>query len=89
MPHAEIESAYGRTKKKEKPYSHSDRHYEVRDAMHTMLRAREIVHNKPLLKEVRKHAAKHAHETAEVAKHAAALAKSGHISPKAMKKLGA
>lgn len=73
--------------KRKKPYSHPDRQWEVRDAMHTMLRAGEISKNKPLLKEVRKHAAHHARETAELSRHASVLAKSGHISPKQMKRL--
>lgn len=62
--------------------------YEVRDAMHTMLRAGEIVKDKHLMGHVRKHAAEHAKKSHEVATRAAHLAKSGRISEKAMAKLG-
>lgn len=74
-------------KLREKPYSHPDRKWEVRDAMDTMLRAREIVGNKPLLKEVRKHAKQHSTEMAEVSRQAGELAKRGMISPKAMERI--
>ena len=74
-------------KAKRQAISHPDRHWEVRDAMHTMLRAGEIVRDKGLLKEVKKAAAQHAQESADVAKRAEILAKSGRISPKAMSKM--
>lgn len=61
--------------------------YEVRDAMHTMLRAGEIVNDKALMGHVRKHAAEHAKKTHEVAQRAAHLAKSGRISEKQMAKI--
>ncbi len=61
--------------------------YEVRDAMHTMLRAHEIMKDKALMGHVRKHAAEHASKSREVADRAAQLAKSGRISEKAMAKM--
>lgn len=73
--------------RKEKSYSHPDRHYEVRDAMHTILRAAEHTRNKPLMREVRKHAAKHAGEMAEKSHQARQLAKAGRISDKALARL--
>lgn len=60
--------------------------WEVRDAMHTMMRAGELTKDKKLMGLVRKEAAKHAQEMREVSHKAAMLAKSGHISPKAMAK---
>lgn len=61
--------------------------WEVRDAMHTMLRAGEIVKDKHLMGHVRKHASEHAKKTHEVAQRAALLAKSGRISEKQMAKI--
>lgn len=72
---------------KEKPYSHPDRHYEVRDAMHTIMRAGEHLKNKHLMKEVRKHAAEHAAEKRDEADRAMRLAKQGKISEKQLAKL--
>jgi hypothetical protein len=63
--------------------------WEVRDAMHTMLRASKIVKDKKLLAAVKKEALSHAQELNETAAQAAALAKMGKISPKQMSKLGA
>jgi hypothetical protein len=71
------------TSSKQKKYDE----YEVRDAMHTMLRASEIVKDKTLMGHVRKHAAEHAKKTHEVAERAAHLAKAGKISDKAMAKM--
>jgi hypothetical protein len=61
--------------------------YEVRDAMHTMLKAKDIVKDKHLMGHVRKHAAEHATKMHEESKRARHLAKSGRISEKAMSKL--
>ena len=61
--------------------------YEIHDAMHTMLRAGEIVKDKKLMGHVRKHAAEHAKKTHAVAERAGQLAKSGRISPRQMAKL--
>lgn len=61
--------------------------WEVKDAMHTMMRAGEIVKDKTLMGHVRKHAAEHAKKSAEVASRAAQLAKSGRISDKALAKM--
>lgn len=72
---------------KEKPYSHPDRHYEVRDAMHTIMRAGDHLKNPSLMKEVRKHAAKHAHEKRAEADRAMRLAKQGRISERQLAKL--
>lgn len=74
----------------EAPANHTDgshHDWEAREAMHTLLRAKEIAANKGLLKRVRKHAAHHAKEMAQVSHHAAQLAKTGHISEKQMAKL--
>jgi hypothetical protein len=62
--------------------------WEVRDAMHTMLRAAKIVKDKKLLAAVKKEATRHAEELSETAKQAGALAKMGKISPKQMAKMG-
>lgn len=61
--------------------------YEVRDAMHTMMRAGEIVKDKALMGHIRKHAAEHAAKMHAVLQQAHHLAKSGRISEKAMAKL--
>lgn len=61
--------------------------YEARDAMHTMLRAGEIVKDKHLMGHVRKHASEHAAKSHDLAQRAAHLAKSGRISDKALKKM--
>ena len=72
------------TSSKQKKYDD----YEVREAMHTMMRAGEIMKDKTLMGHVRKHAAEHAKKSHEVAQRAAHLAKSGKISEKAMARLG-
>lgn len=64
-------------------------HWEVRDAMHTMLRAGEIIKDKKLLAAVKKEATSHAKELQETATRAGQLAKMGLISPKAMAKMAA
>lgn len=61
--------------------------WEAHDAMHTMMRAGEIVKDKKLMERVRKKAKEHAENSAEVAERAGRLAKSGKISEKAMAKL--
>lgn len=63
-------------------------HWEVRDAMHTMMRAGEIIKDKKLLAAVKKEATAHAKELQETATRAGQLAKMGLISPKQMAKLG-
>lgn len=63
-------------------------HWEVRDAMHTMLRAGEIIKDKKLLAAVKKEATSHAKELQETAARAGQLAKLGLISPKQMAKIG-
>lgn len=65
----------------------SEHDWEAHDGMHTLMRAGEIIANKPLLKRVRKHAAAHSQKMADVSKQAARLAKSGAISEKALAKL--
>ena len=77
----------GGSKRKSKSYSHPDREWEVRDAMHTMMRAAEIVADKKLMAQVKKHAAEHAAKMKDVSYQAAMLAKAGRISPKAMAKM--
>jgi hypothetical protein len=61
--------------------------YEVRDAMHTMMRAKELVKDHDLMGHVRKHAGEHAAKMHDESKRARHLAKSGRISEKAMKKI--
>lgn len=63
-------------------------HWEVRDAMHTILRAGEHLKNKKLMGHVRKHAAEHAKDKQAEAQRASHLAKRGLISDKAMAKVG-
>ncbi len=60
--------------------------YEVHDAMHTMMRAGEIVKDKKLLRLVKVKAREHADKMRETAARADMLAKQGLISDKAMKK---
>lgn len=72
-----------------KAKSKSYEHYEIRDAMHTMLRAGEIIKDKKLLAAVKKEAQRHAKELQETATRAGQLAKMGRISPKQMAKLRA
>jgi hypothetical protein len=72
-----------------KPYkSNPYEDWKVDDAMHTMMRAGEIVKDKKMIGLVRKKAAEHANKMAGVAKQASQLAKMGRISPKAMAKMG-
>lgn len=61
--------------------------WDARDAMHTLMRAGEIIADKPLLEAARKAASEQAVKSAAVAKQATRLAKMGHISPKALAKL--
>jgi hypothetical protein len=61
--------------------------WEVREAMHTMMRAAEIIKDKKLLGAVRKEAANHASKMRDVAAQAGQLARTGRISPKQMAKL--
>lgn len=72
-----------------KPKKKSYDEWEVRDAMHTLMRAGEITKDKKLLDLVRKEATRHAAELKETAARAGALAKMGRISPKQLAKLGA
>lgn len=60
--------------------------WRVEDAMHTMMRAGEIVKDKKMIGLVRKKAAEHANKMAAVAKQATQLARMGRISPKAAAK---
>lgn len=59
----------------------------VRDAMHTMMRAGELTKDSKMMGLVRKEAARYAKESQELADKAAALAKKGLISEKAMAKM--
>lgn len=77
--------AEGRGMTKSTPKKYDD--YEIRDAMHTMLRAGEIVKDKKLMGHVKKHAKEHAEKKHDEAQRAAHLAKSGRISDKAMAKM--
>ena len=64
--------------------SDSDDEWHVRECMHTMLRAGEIVGDKKLMAKVKKMAAEHSKEMKAVSHQAGRLAKMGRISPKAM-----
>lgn len=86
MASASVESTG--SPRKSKSWGHPDREWEVRDAMHTMMRASEIVSDKKLMAQVKKHAAEHARKMKGVAHQAAMLARAGRISPKAMAKMG-
>lgn len=66
-----------------------DDSWRVEDALRTLQRAGEIVHDKPLMAKVKAMASDKAVEMTAIAKQAAQLAKSGRISPKQMAKLGA
>lgn len=77
----------GGGKRKEKPWSHPDRKWEVRDAMRTIMRANEHLADKKLMEQVKICAADEAQEMRDVARQAETLAKSGKISEKEMAKL--
>lgn len=66
------------------PHSHED--WEAHDAMHTLMRAGEIIADKKLLKRARNKAAEHSEKMRDVANRAGQLAKMGRISPKAAQK---
>jgi hypothetical protein len=68
-----------------KPSEYDD--WRVEDAMHTMLRAREIVADKKLMGLVKKKAKDHASKMADVARQADSLAKRGLVSDKQLAKL--
>jgi hypothetical protein len=68
-----------------KSHKHDD--WEVHDAMHTMMRAGEIVKDKKLMGLVRTKAKEHATKMQQVASQASSLAKRGLISEKAMSKM--
>lgn len=61
--------------------------YEARDAMNTLMRAREIEADRDLMTAAQKSAADHAAKMSDVARRAGALAKAGHISDKQLAKL--
>lgn len=84
---ASAETAPQPASAKTKPKKYDE--WEVRDAMHTLMRAGEITKNKKLLELVRKEATRHAAELKETAARAGQLAKMGRISPKQMAKLDA
>jgi hypothetical protein len=71
------------TSSKQKKYDE----WEVRDAMHTIMRAGDHLKDKKLMGHVRKHAKAHAAKLSDDSARAARLAKSGRISEKAMAKL--
>lgn len=90
MPSLAIMTSNDRGKgKKEQGYDHPDREWEVRDALHTIMRAHEHLQNKDLMKQVRKHAGKYASEKRDEAHRAQMLAKQGMISGKALEKMKA
>lgn len=64
------------------------RKWEVDDALHTLRRAGEIVHDKKLMAEVKALAQDKIEEMEAIAHQAGVLAKMGKISPKQMAKLG-
>jgi hypothetical protein len=72
------------TSSKQKKYDE----WEVKDAMHTIMRAGDHLKDKNLMGHVRKHAKAHAAKLSDDSARAAHLAKSGRISDKAMAKLG-
>lgn len=61
--------------------------WRVDDAMHTMLRAREIVGDKKMMTKVKKRAKQHAAKMADVARQADSLARRGLVSDKQLAKL--
>jgi hypothetical protein len=75
------------TNKPFKPKKHDE--WEVRDAMHTMLRASEIIKDKPLLAAIKKAAATEATEMTEKLGRVRQLAQKGMISDRQMAKMGA
>lgn len=68
-----------------KPRKHDE--WEVRDAMHTLMRAEEIQGDTKLMELVRKEAAKEAAKMQEVSRRADSLAKRGLVSDKQLAKL--
>lgn len=63
--------------------------WRVEDALRTLQRAGEIVHDAKLMAKVKEMAGEKADEMKVIAKSADALAKAGRISPKQMAKLAA
>lgn len=67
----------------------TDDQWRVEDALRTLQRAGEIVHDAKLMAKVKECAAEKVVEMKAIEKSAGALAKMGRISPKQMAKLGA
>lgn len=67
----------------------SDEQWRVEDALRTLQRAGEIVHDAKLMAKVKAMAGEKADEMKAIAKQADKLAKAGRISPKQMAKLAA
>lgn len=61
--------------------------YQAQDDMHTMMRASEIIKDKKRHHRARQKAKEHAEKMREVAERAGHLARTGHISERAMAKL--
>lgn len=74
--------------KSSKGESAQRRRWEVEDALSTLRRAGEIVHDKKLMAAVKAMATERADDFKAIADQAGRLAKSGRISPKQMAKLG-
>lgn len=70
------------------PMAVSEERWEVEDALRTLQRAGEIVHNAKLMAKVKEMASEKVDEMKAIEKSAGALAKMGRISPKQMAKLG-
>lgn len=74
--------------KSSKSHKAHERRWEVEDALSTLRRAGDIVHDKKLMGEVKAMASEKADDFKAIAEQAGRLAKSGRISPKQMAKLG-
>lgn len=85
MAKAKATSSYPETPKTDAAQS---RKWEVDDALHTLRRAGEIVHDKKLMTEVKSLAGEKIEELEHIQHAAGQLAKMGKISPKQMAKLG-
>jgi len=75
--------------KESAPANHKDggeNDYEAHEAMHTLMRAGEIIKDKKLMMRVKKRAGDHADKMRDVSRQANALAKAGRISPKALER---
>ena len=90
MPRSEIESSTASSTPRKMAHERLDGpwdDWELMDGAHHLERADKIAGNTKYLEAIRKHSEKKAKHHRDMAHHAGMLAKSGRISPKAMKRV--